>query len=247
MKECCSCKLEKDLSEFGIVKTKKNTTKYSSYCKKCACEKSKAYSSKPENKEKKKKYNKKYKQENKQSILEYNQNWIRNNPEKYRDTKRKLYNEYMQSEEYKLERSEYQKLYREKNKDKLQEYHNNYVSNRKKTDNIFMLREYYKGMISSCFRNFGIKKSTKTNNIIGCSYDEFVIYLESKFEPWMNWDNRGLYNGEVNFGWDIDHIIPLSSAETEEDLIKLNHYTNLQPLCSFVNRVIKRDKLLIEL
>jgi len=57
----------------------------------------------------------------------------------------------------------------------------------------------------------------------------------------MNWNNRGLYNGELNYGWDIDHIIPLSSAENEEDLYKLSHYTNLQPLCSYTNRYIKRD------
>jgi len=51
-------------------------------------------------------------------------------------------------------------------------------------------------------------------------------------------------DGKLNYGWDIDHIIPLSSVKKEEDLIKLNHYTNLQPLCSFVNRVIKRDKMI---
>ena len=39
----------------------------------------------------------------------------------------------------------------------------------------------------------------------------------------------------------MDHIIPISIAETEEDIIRLNHYTNLQPLCSKVNRDIKRD------
>ena len=57
----------------------------------------------------------------------------------------------------------------------------------------------------------------------------------------MSWENYGKYNGEIDFGWDIDHIIPLSSAKTEEDIIKLNHYTNLQPLCSFINRTVKRD------
>ena len=60
----------------------------------------------------------------------------------------------------------------------------------------------------------------------------------------MNWDNQGLYNMELNYGWDLDHIIPLSSATTEEEIIKLNHYTNLQPLCSRVNRDIKRDNIL---
>lgn len=73
---------------------------------------------------------------------------------------------------------------------------------------------------------------------------EFKSYLESKFETWMNWENRGLYNGELNYGWDIDHIIPLSSAKTEDDIIKLNHYSNLQPLCSYTNRYIKKDLIL---
>ena len=56
----------------------------------------------------------------------------------------------------------------------------------------------------------------------------------------MSWDNYGLYNGELNYGWDIDHIIPVSVAMDEEGVINLNHYTNLQPLCSKVNRHIKR-------
>ncbi len=59
----------------------------------------------------------------------------------------------------------------------------------------------------------------------------------------LNWNNRGLYNGELNYGWDIDHIIPLSSAKTEEEMILLNHYSNLQPLCSKINRDIKRDNI----
>ena len=59
----------------------------------------------------------------------------------------------------------------------------------------------------------------------------------------MSWDNYGLYNGDLNYGWDVDHIIPLSSANTEEELINLCHYTNLQPLCSHTNRYIKRDNI----
>ena len=59
----------------------------------------------------------------------------------------------------------------------------------------------------------------------------------------MSWDNHGLYNGQQCYGWDIDHIIPVSSANTEEDVIRLNHYTNLQPLCSHINRDIKKNSL----
>jgi len=41
--------------------------------------------------------------------------------------------------------------------------------------------------------------------------------------------------------WDIDHIIPLQTASCEEDIVRLNHYSNLQPLCSKLNREIKRE------
>ena len=62
----------------------------------------------------------------------------------------------------------------------------------------------------------------------------------------MTWENHGNWNGipsELNTAWDIDHITPTSSAKTEEELLKLNHYSNLQPLCSYTNRIMKRNKI----
>lgn len=113
----------------------------------------------------------------------------------------------------------------------------------RKNDENFIIKEKIRSLIKDAFRRQGYDKTSRTQEILGCSYEEFKIYLESKFEPWMNWENKGLYNGSFNYGWDIDHIIPISSATNEEELIKLNHYTNLQPLCSKVNRDIKKDKI----
>ena len=63
----------------------------------------------------------------------------------------------------------------------------------------------------------------------------------------MTWENQGTFNGlpptDLNQCWDIDHITPISTAQTPDEVIKLNHYTNFQPLCSFTNRWIKRDNL----
>jgi hypothetical protein len=49
-------------------------------------------------------------------------------------------------------------------------------------------------------------------------------YMEKQFQPGMSFDNYGFD------GWHIDHIVPLATAKTEEQVAKLNHYTNLQPL-----------------
>ena len=98
-------------------------------------------------------------------------------------------------------------------------------------------------LIRDSFRYKGYKKNSKTATILGCTFEQLKTHLEGEFKDWMNWDNHGLYNGELNYGWDIDHIIPLATAKNEGELIKLNHYTNLQPLCSKINRDIKRGRI----
>lgn len=127
------------------------------------------------------------------------------------------------------------------NKDKKIEYQNSYYNKRIKIDSLYKLKYNIRGLINISIKDKGYRKKSKTNIILGCGYDDFKLYMESKFESWMTWENHGLYNGELNYGWDIDHIIPTSKASTEEELIRLNHYTNLQPLCSRINRDIKRN------
>jgi hypothetical protein len=132
---------------------------------------------------------------------------------------------------------------KETNLDKIKEANrikkNEYQKNRKKNNSLYKLSCNIRTYLSNTFKHNGYKKKTKTFDILGCSSVEFKQYLESKFESWMNWNNYGKYNGTENYGWDIDHITPLKTAVTEEDVINLNHYTNLQPLCSYINRRIK--------
>ena len=118
---------------------------------------------------------------------------------------------------------------------------NEKTKERKKNDPVFNLKCYISRTINRSLKKNGFTKKSRTHEILGCSYEEFKEYIQSQWEPWMSWDNRGLYNGSKNYGWDIDHVIPQSKAMTEEELIKLNHYQNLKPLCGYINRVIKRD------
>ena len=111
---------------------------------------------------------------------------------------------------------------------------------RKKCDTLYRLKVTINKIIDKAFKRRNLVKPIPNKNILGCEYDYFLQYIESQFESWMNWDNRGLYNGEFNYGWDIDHIMPLKTAKNEIDMIKINHYTNFKPLCSKVNRYIKK-------
>ena len=171
---------------------------------------------------------------------------------KIKDRERHLKNNKVLNEEEKEEKRIYAKSYRVLNSDKIKLYYIKnkeelrikqrlYQNNKLKTDIQYKLKHNLRTLIRNTFKNNGYTKNSKTNDILGCSYEYFKLYLESKFEPWMTWENRGLYNGELNYGWDIDHIIPLDSSVTENDIITLNHYTNLQPLCSYTNRNIKKN------
>lgn len=82
-------------------------------------------------------------------------------------------------------------------------------------------------LIQRAFQKRHIKKDTRTAEIVGCTWDELASHIESKFAEGMSWDNRSL--------WHVDHIVPLKSASTKEDIIRLNHWSNLQPLWIFDN------------
>ena len=118
----------------------------------------------------------------------------------------------------------------------------NQKKQRLKTDSLFKLKCNIRNIVAQSLKRGFTKKLKKTEEILGCSFAELKKHFEDQFEPWMTWENYGRYNGELKYGWDIDHIIPLRTAKTGEELISLNHYTNLQPLCGYTNRHIKRGK-----
>jgi hypothetical protein len=90
-------------------------------------------------------------------------------------------------------------------------------------DELFAMKVRLRNLIRNSFRKKGyVKFNTSTEKIVGMNYNDFKVYLESKFLDGMSWENRG--------EWHIDHIIPLSSAKSEDELISLSHYSNLQPL-----------------
>lgn len=87
-------------------------------------------------------------------------------------------------------------------------------------------------------KNFRLIKTGSTFELVGCSPQKLREHLESQFKDGMSWDN---YNHKT---WHIDHIIPLSSAKTEEEVYELCKYTNLQPLWSEEN--YKKGKKILQ-
>jgi hypothetical protein len=159
---------------------------------------------------------------NKEKVLKQTKLWKVNNKEK-------LSSQYDKHREKILLQ---QKKYYYKNKEKIIERIVNYQKNKIKEDNMFKLKK----TIQKTIRRYIKNKKFTTTEIIGCDYVSFKIYFESLFTEGMSWDKLGY---EIH----IDHIIPLSSAKTEDELYKLNHYTNLQPLWAKDN-LIKGSKLL---
>jgi hypothetical protein len=155
-------------------------------------------------------------------------------------------------------------LYNQKNKEKLKKIKQKYVDNNKEkvrkskkdwfiknpdyqnnwsykkyiSDDLYKLKEIVRARLGVYFNYKNIVKKSKTFDIVGCTPEFLKEYLENKFTDGMSWENHGVY------GWHIDHIIPLSSAKTEEEMYKLCHYTNLQPLWANEN-LKKSNKILI--
>lgn len=112
--------------------------------------------------------------------------------------------------------------YFKKNKERIKEWRKINTKINKQKNPLYKLQCNLRSLISKSITRQGYRKTSKSKQILGCEYIELKKHLESKFTEGMNWDNYGK--------WHIDHIYPSSLAETEEEIIRLNNYTNLQPL-----------------
>lgn len=107
-------------------------------------------------------------------------------------------------------------------------------SERAKIDPVYALKERVRGLIKECIKKSGSEKSSRTSEILGCSTVEFKDHIEKQFTVGMGWHNMG--------EWHIDHILPISLAMTDQDVIDLNHFTNLRPMWAAEN-IRKSNKL----
>jgi hypothetical protein len=101
-----------------------------------------------------------------------------------------------------------------------------YIKERLKTDPLFKLSCGIVANIRTSLIKNGYNKKTKTYNILKCDYDFFM--------QWLNGVASNGYTygvGELH----LDHVIPISLAETEDEAYLLNHYSNYQLLSADEN------------
>tara|TARA_R110000782_G_C14565636_1_gene386720 strand:+ start:48 stop:611 length:564 start_codon:yes stop_codon:yes gene_type:complete len=142
---------------------------------------------------------------------------------------------------------EYSKKYRKNNKEQIKEKRiinyprtrnlvNIYINKRREKDFLFKLNGNVRCLIRNSIKKRGYTKKSKSYKILGCTFEEFKEHLERQFTEGMTWKNQGK--------WHLDHIYPSSLAKDEEELLKLNHYTNFQPLWAIDN--FKKGNKIIE-
>ena len=143
-----------------------------------------------------------------------------------------------------VDRNKWRSEYYQTNKERIRDYNKKFDKQKSSNfmvkyhnDTIVKLRHRLSCRLREVLKFKSMKKNKTYNDVIGCPPIFLKEYLEKQFTDGMSWKNHGLY------GWHIDHIIPLSSVKTEEEIYKLCHYTNLQPLWA-ENNLKKSNKIL---
>ena len=227
-KVCRICGIEKAIEEYNKCSGRKCRR---TECKECQKEVYKQYRIK--NKDKLNKKHKEYARNNKEKYKEYSHNCYIKNKEKREKERIAYYN--IHKEEIK----EYNKIYYENNKEKIKNNVNKYRTKNKKDlikkqikynkkkrkeDKLYKLKTNIRNTINRSFTRKEYSKNKHTEEILECNIETFINYLLQTYK-----DNYG-------YEWDgvepvhIDHIIPLATAYTEEEVIKLCNYKNLQLL-----------------
>ncbi len=210
-RKCTNCHEEKLLECFRFQKGKPEAK-----CKRCESEKSRArkQAQKVRDPEAFRQKELASKHKNKDKTNARARQRYANDPE-YRQNTLDKGERFRETDTYKIYREEVGK-----------EYANNWVSNKKKEDPIFKLGCQIRCRTRAALRAKRLSKLQKYDEYIGCTTEHLLKFIESHFLPEMSWDNNGFGEGK----WGLDHVMPLSYAETEEELFKLCHFKNLRPM-----------------
>ena len=212
-KICIKCDIEKEINSDNFPKDKKCSDGYRNVCKECCNSRNRELFKIGSLSVDKKKERMRQYMKKKRKDPEFNKSERKKERERNKE-RRKTDPEYRK----KINKKKY-----ERRKKKME------------NDPVYRFKIKIRKRIRSILKDRGYTKKSKTHEILGISYEEFNLHMERQFVKGMTWDNYG--------EWHIDHIIPLATAICEDDVIRLNHYTNLQPLWAEDN-IRKGSKIL---
>jgi hypothetical protein len=106
-------------------------------------------------------------------------------------------------------------------------YKREWSRKRQRSDPLFRLARALRKRVWIAFNRRSWTKRNSVSELIGADWSTVSAWIEERFKPGMCWKNYG--------SWHLDHVKPLASAKSEADLLKLFHYTNLQPLWAVEN------------
>ena len=184
-----------------------------------------------ERKLRKKERDKKYRESHKEQAKAYHEAWREKNRDRLREQARMNYHKNPQAhkarvDKYKASHIEQIKESRSRYKQENRQKCTDYERIKRQTDPVYRFRSSFICLIRGYLRKKNYKGGKKTWEIVGCDFDAFLAHIQSQFEDGMTLENYGHGEGE----WNIDHIIPICTAKTDEDIERLNHYSNLRPM-----------------
>lgn len=203
-RKCNCCGVEKNLEDFHVEK--RAALGRQTQCKLClnARRSAKYYA----NIDAEKARHKRYKDANRDRSIAQRKAWEERNP-----GHRKAYKE-ANKEKIAAQNAEYFQRVKEKRAELAREKYRN--------DPMHALKCRLRLRTRLAIKAKGFTKKSRIRQILGCDDVTLKNHIEALFTEGMTWDNRG--------EWHVDHKTPLAAAKTEEELLRLCHYTNLQPL-----------------
>lgn len=211
-KICTRCKVSKPLGEF-----RKKLDKLTSACAACLSAADKAYwaNRSAEKVEKQNARRLEWVKKNPEAKARGNAAYLARNPQRVKESQRKWYEKNV---EYFREKS---KRWALENPEQYREMMRRAEAKMLAQNPVFAMKKRCRALVGASLRSGGFVKRSATAQILGCSWREFAAHIEKQFLKGMTWENR--------HAWHLDHIVPLATASTAEDVIRLNHFTNLRP------------------
>ena len=147
---------------------------------------------------------------------------------KWREKNKEKLNEYVKTwyEQNKEHRKEYLKEYREKNADDIRKTKRDYERNRKANDPLYKLISNFRTAIYQVLKENRVDKNQSYFDVLQYTPEQLIVHLEKQFTEGITWENYG--------EWHVDHKQPISSFNIQEmgdsEFMKCWSLENLQPM-----------------